>query len=166
METVIKSVNERLEITCVKEVNLEWKNKFNAIINKQTIKNWCKDNHIFAINISPRDGRFFVEVKELAECCKVRNISEARARCRDLIAFVNDLPEVDSTDSSNKQLEEDKKFVREIIETWDETNTRMGTSGAILLGRDSDLSFEVLYRRISESLLKQMFEAWLKEYDK
>lgn len=166
METVIKSVNEHLEIKCVKEVNLEWKNKFNAVINKQAIKNWCKDNHIFEVNISPRDGRFFVEVKELAECCKVRNINEARARCRELIAFVNDLPEVDSTDSDNGQLEENKKFVRKVLNEWDETETRMGTAGAVILGKDSTLELVMPCGHISEKLLKQMFETWSKEYDK
>ena len=77
--------------------------------------------------------------------------------------------EVDATPQHAEDVDDkykDRKFVKEMLEEWEETDDRMGTAGAIVLGKDSNLPFEVPCGRIREELFKQMFEAWLQVYDK
>ena len=77
--------------------------------------------------------------------------------------------EVDATPQDPQDVDknyENRKFVKKVLDEWDETETRMGTAGAVILGKDSTLELVMPCGHISEKLLKQMFETWSKEYDK
>lgn len=165
METAIKVVEGCFEIEITNKVSLEWRNKFHAAINRRRIINWCNDHHINSM-IVVKEGQFFLSIKHKTHECSPCTISDLGNIFEQLVNFVDNLPEVDATSSDNEQLEKDIKFVKKILDEWDETETRMGTAGAVIWGKDSTLGFKAPCGNISERLLKQMFEAWLQVYDK
>lgn len=166
MKWIVKNIDGVLEFNSTVVCTESEYNKINAGINQQKIKAWCDDNHISVETI--KGEQYISVIKEI-----VTEVDEREARRMDrlhenFLRFVSHLPEVDATATgeSDEQLEEDIKFVKEILDKWDETETLMGTVGAIILGKDSTREFVMPCGHISEKLLKQMFETWLDKYGK
>ena len=166
MKWIVKNNDGVLEFNSTVVCTESEYNKINAGINQQKIKAWCDDNHVSVETI--KGEQCISVIKEI-----VTEVDEREARRMDrlhenFLRFVSHLPEVDAAERCDvdEQLEENIKFVKEVLDEWDETETRLGTCGAILLGKDSECNFTVPCGRISSHLLKQMFQVWLDKYGK
>lgn len=164
METTIKVVEGCFEIEITNKVLLEWRNKFHAAINRRRIIKWCNDNHIDSM-IVVKEGQFFLSIKHKTPECKPCTISDLGNIFEQLVNFVDNLPEVDATSSDNEQFEKNKKFVKRVLNEWDETEDCMGIAGAVIYGSFSEVDILTPYGHISEQLLKQMFESWLQLHE-
>ena len=108
METSIKlDTDGWFEIRNTEEVSLEWRNRFNAPINRRKIIAWTQDNHV-RTNLLVKEGQYFLEMCYKTEECRKTTFSSLQKLFHDLINFVNDLPEVDSTIEDDK-IEDDNK---------------------------------------------------------
>ena len=60
------------------------------------------------------------------------------------------------------QLEDELNFCKEVLNEFDETEEAFGTVGAMLLCGPEDGSVQLPYGRINRSLLRKMFESFIK----
>ena len=163
METSIKlDTDGWFEIRNTEEVSLEWRNRFNAPINRRKIIAWTQDNHV-RTNLLVKEGQYFLEMCYKIEECKKTTISSLQKISHDLIDFVNDLPEVDSTiEDDNKSKEQSKEEIVDFV-----TDVLVGLhkkeiSGAVLMTSVGPIGLPC--GKISHEVLTQMFETWLDKY--
>lgn len=166
METSIKlNTDGWFEIRTTEEVSLDWRNKFNAPINRRRIIAWTQDNHV-RTNLLVKEGQYFMEMcYKVAECRKT-TISSLQKISHDLIDFVNNLPEVDSIIEDDNKTEEIKEQSQgEIVDFV--TDVLVGLhkkeiSGAILMTSVGPIGLPC--GKISYEVLTQMFGTWLDKY--
>lgn len=162
METAIKVVEGCFEIEITNKVSLEWRNKFHAAINRRRIINWCNDHHIDSM-IIVKEGQFFLSIKHKTPECKPCTISDLGNTFEQLVDFVNDLPEVDSTiEDDNKSKEQSQEEIVDFV-----TDVLVGLhkkeiNGAILMTFVGPIGLPC--GKISHEVLTQMFETWLDKY--
>lgn len=168
METSIKlDTDGWFEIRTTEEVSLEWRNRFNAPINRRKIITWTQDNHV-RTNLLVKEGQFFLEMCYKIEECRKTTISSLQKISHDLVNFVDCLPEVDSTieddkiEDDNKSKEQNQEeivdFVTDVLVGLHEKEI----SGAVLMTSVGPIGLPC--GKISHKVLTQMFETWLDKY--
>lgn len=168
METSIKLNKDGwFEIRTTEKVSLDWRNRFNAPINRRRIIAWNEDNHI-STTMYVKEGQFFLEMLYKTEECRKTTVSSLQKLFHDLVDFVNDLPEVDSTTEDDNKTEEIKEQSQEEIVDF-VTDVLVGlhekkVNGAILITSVGPIGLPC--GKISYEVLTQMFETWLEKYGK
>jgi len=163
MDIIITAKLNSLELKSSALASKDWEDKFLLKENHAKILAWCKDHHVRA---------YWNSVDKKSEL--VQDLDKANFACFGLLdklhtefmQFVEKLPSSKHWLEKSEISEKNRKFVKHVLENWDETNERAGIDGAKILGKDSQAGMLYPIGYINEGLLKQMFEAWLQVYDK
>lgn len=166
METSIKlDTDGWFEIRTTQEVSLNWRNRFNAPINRRKIIAWTQDNHV-RTNLLVKEGQYFLEMCYKTKECKKTTISSLQKLFHELVDFVDGLPEV-VAEEDLKNLQKEEQSTEEIIKFVNETLAKLHNgevSGAILVTLIGPIN--IPRGEISHKVLTQMFETWLEKYGK
>lgn len=153
-------------------VDRSFVNKINNPLNKDRINAQLKDmrcTHRIEVQDGPTSVITFYTYEEKTKDefdTMVKVISSGHD------AFIENVSlrmvEVDATPQNPQDVDknyENRKFVKKVLDEWDETETRMGTAGAVIMAHDSKIDFYFPCGNINEQLLRQMFEAWLQVHE-
>jgi hypothetical protein len=163
MNITIKACNNSLRFTSSVSVGKDWEERFLSKENQAKILAWCKDHHVRAYwNSVDKKSELIQDLTE----ANVTSFGLLNKLHTEFMLFVGELPSNKHCSEKSEVSEKNKKFVHKLLNEWDETETRMGTAGAIIMGKDSEHKFVAPCGHISSQLLKQLLEAWLQVYDK
>lgn len=163
MITTIRPKGQKLEFTTqatISSVNI--KKLEDGNISKR-VHAWGKDNHV---EIGWAEGHLYiVAVVPTGDQNTIKKMEETTIEFLKWIDSIELKEQTSVPATVNKidpdQENEDIKFVKELLDTWDETETRAQTTGATIMCEIAP-GFNVPCGRISEHLFKEMCVSYLK----
>lgn len=162
MITTIRPKGQKLEFTTQATIKDENIKKLESENIQKSVHAWEKDNnvkigwaegHIYVISVVPTGDQNTIRKMEETTIEFLKWIDSITLEQAQVPAQINQ-------DQDNK----DVKFVKELLDTWDETETLAQTSGATIMCEIAP-GFHVPCGNISESLLKEMCISFLKIRD-
>ncbi len=163
MDIIITAKLNSLELKSSALASKPWEEKFLLKENHAKILAWCKDHHVRAYWNSVDKKSELVQDLDKANFTSFGLLDKLHT---EFMLFVGRLPSNKHCSEKSEVSEKNREFVKHVLENWNKINERVGVNGAIILGKDSQAYLIHPIGNINESLLKQMFEAWLQVYDK